>query len=82
MPKKRWKDLSPRSRQLIVLGATVDGLLKLIALVDLQRRPATRVNGSKARWATAIVLINSGGLVPVVYLLWGRRPAHEGAFST
>lgn len=79
MQKKRWKDLSPGARRLILFGATVDGLLKLVALVDLKRRPATEVKGSKAWWATAIVLINSCGLVPVLYLLRGRRPAHDTA---
>lgn len=79
MPKKRWKDLSPRAQRLILFAATLEGLLKLVALVDLKRRPATEVKGSKAGWATAIVLLNSGGLVPVVYLLRGRRPAHDAA---
>jgi hypothetical protein len=79
MPKKRWKDLSPRARRLILFGATLDGLLKLVALIDLKRRPATEVKGSKAMWATAIVLLNSGGLVPAAYLLHGRQPAHGAA---
>lgn len=77
MPKKRWKDLSPRARRLILLGATFEGLLKVVALVDLKRRPADQVNGSKKWWAAATVLVNSGGLVPVVYLLRGRRPSHR-----
>lgn len=82
MLKKRWKDLGPGTRRLILFGATFDGILKLVALVDLERRPASEVNGSKARWATAIVLLNSVGLVPVVYLLRGRRPAHDAAPAT
>lgn len=77
MPKKRWNDLSPRTRELIVVGATVETILKLVALVDLKRRPADEVKGSKLRWAVAIVLANSGGLVPVVYLLWGRNRRQE-----
>ena len=77
MAKKRWKDLSPRARRLILFVATIDSLLKLVALVDIKRRPATEVKGSRAGWVTAIVLLNSGGLVPVVYLLRGRRHAHD-----
>ena len=73
MAKTRWKDLNPTARRLILLGAAVDGILKSIALVDLKRRPASEVNGSKARWAVAIVLLNSVGLVPVLYLVRGRR---------
>jgi hypothetical protein len=46
-----------------------------MALVDLKRRPATEINGSKARWAVALVFLNSIGVVPVLYLLRGRcRP--------
>lgn len=82
MPKKRWKDLSPRARRLILFGTAFEGLLKAVALVDLKRRPAEQVNGSKLRWAAAIVLINSGGIVPVVYLLRGRRPANGAATRT
>ena len=73
MPKKRWKDLSPRARRLILFGTTFETVLKVVALIDLKRRPADQVNGSKVRWAAAIVLVSSGGLVPVLYLLRGRR---------
>lgn len=82
MAKKRWKDLSPRARRLIVSGATFEAVLKAVALVDLKRRPAEEVNGSRARWAAAIVLLNSGGLVPVLYLLRGRRTAPRGSHHT
>lgn len=73
MPKKRWSDLSPTIRRWILAGAAVEGLLKVVALVDLWRRPADRVRGSKARWAAAIVVANSAGAVPIWYLLRGRR---------
>lgn len=78
MPKTRWKDLSPAARRLVVLAGTLEGVLKLIALVDLKRRRASEVNGSKTRWALAIVFVNSVGLVPLLYLLRGRR-RDEGA---
>lgn len=70
---KRWLDLSPRTRQVIVAGVAVEGVLKVGALIDLQRRPAEQVRGSKNAWAVAIVLINSAGAVPVAYFLRGRR---------
>lgn len=73
MPNTRWKDLSPTARRLILLAGAVEGVLKLIALVDLKRRPASGVNGSKVRWAVAIVFLNSVGLVPLLYLVRGRR---------
>lgn len=71
--KRRWSELSEASRRLIILGATVEGLLKISALIDLVRRPASQVRGSKARWALAVVVVNSLGAVPLAYLLYGRR---------
>jgi hypothetical protein len=50
-------------------------VVKIAALVDLRRRPAAEVHGSKRAWATAIVLVNSVGAVPVAYFLFGRRRA-------
>lgn len=74
MRSKRWSELSPRARQLILFGGAVEGVLKIAALVDLARRPATELHGSKRRWALAIVLINSIGIVPLVYFFVGRKP--------
>lgn len=73
MAKQRWNELSPRARRLIVIGGVFEGVLKLVALIDLARRPASEVEGSKPRWAAAIVLVNSMGAVPIAYLLRGRR---------
>jgi hypothetical protein len=70
---KRWKDLSPRNRRLILIIGSVEGLLKTAALVDLARRPGEEVRGSKTSWATAIVLINSAGVVPITYFAYGRQ---------
>jgi hypothetical protein len=71
--KKRWSELSPRTRRLIIVGGSFEGLLKMAALIDLRRRPAAQIRGGKARWAAAIVLINSVGLVPLAYFIRGRR---------
>jgi hypothetical protein len=71
--KNRWNSLSPRTRRIIVTAGAIEGLLKLAALVDLARRPNDEVRGSKARWAVAIVLINSVGAVPIAYFVRGRR---------
>ena len=56
----------------MLVGAVETGL-KIAALIDLAQRPARQVRGSKARWATAIALVNSAGAVPIVYFLRGRR---------
>jgi hypothetical protein len=69
----RWNDLSPRTRRLIIVGGTVEGVLKIAALIDLARRPSSQIRGSKAGWAAAITLINSLGAVPITYFTRGRR---------
>lgn len=71
--RKRWSELSPRARRMIIVGASAEGVLKVAALVDLARRPARQVRGSKAWWALAIIAINSLGAVPIVYFTRGRR---------
>lgn len=73
MVKRRWQELSPRVRRVLVLVGAVEGMLKTAALLDLRRRPAHEVRGSKRSWAVAIVLTNSAGVVPLAYLLRGRR---------
>ena len=71
--RKKWGDLSPRTRRLVVVASAIEAVLKVAALIDLARRPADRVHGSKAAWAAAVSLINSLGAVPVAYFAWGRR---------
>jgi hypothetical protein len=69
----RWRDLSDRHRKLLVVAGSIEGVLKIAALVDLWRRPAAEVNGSKAKWAIAIAGVNSAGAVPVLYFLRGVK---------
>jgi hypothetical protein len=71
--KRRWSDLSRRQRVLLLLGAAFEGTLKILALRDLRRRPAEEIRGSKKVWATALVLANSAGAVPIAYFRLGRR---------
>lgn len=75
--KRRWSELSERTRRLLVLGATFEGLLKLMALVDLKRRPDSEIRGSKVTWAVAVVLVNSVGAVPIAYFAFGRRKSQS-----
>ena len=72
-PKRKWSDLGPGTRRLLVVAGAIEGLLKIAALVDLARRPPNEVRGSKARWAVAVSLINAVGAVPLAYFAWGRR---------
>jgi len=47
--------------------------LQVVVLVDLARRPADRLNGSRWLWATVVVLGEIVGAV--IYLAIARRPA-------
>jgi Phospholipase_D-nuclease N-terminal len=70
---KKWKDLDSRTRRFIVVAGAIEGAFKVAALIDLVRRPANEVRGSKAAWAVAVSLINSLGAVPIAYFKWGRH---------
>lgn len=70
---KGWSDLDEGTRRFIVVGGVVEGLLKIAALTDLARRPASEVRGRKWVWAVVLVLVNSVGGAPLAYFLFGRR---------
>jgi hypothetical protein len=71
--RRQWSDLSPRTRRLVIAGAVVEGILKVAALVDIKRRPASQIRGSKWLWATVVAVVSSAGVVPISYFLLGRR---------
>jgi hypothetical protein len=71
--KKKWSDLSQLTRRLIIVGAVFEGSLKTAALIDIKRRPASQIRGSKWIWAAAVVLVNSFGGAPLSYFAFGRR---------
>lgn len=62
--------MSSGQRAAIVAGAAVELVLTTTALVDLARRPASQVRGSKALWALGCFVQPVG---PVAYLALGRR---------
>jgi len=55
------------------MGAAFEAGLKIAALIDLAPRPSADIRGNKTTWALALTLVNSGGALPIVYLLRGRR---------
>jgi len=67
-----WSRLSQGKRRLIVAVAVAETALKIAMLVDLKRRPAAQVKGSKRVWA-ASALVNSAGIIPVASFVFGRR---------
>lgn len=70
---RRWSDLSGRSRRLIIAAAVAEAILKTATLIDLKRRPASQIRGSKRMWIVVAVLVNSAGLGPLSYFVFGRR---------
>jgi hypothetical protein len=70
---RRWSELGERNRRLLTIAAAAEGILKLAALIDLKRRPASQVRGPKWAWATVLTVVSSGGIVPLSYLVFGRR---------
>jgi hypothetical protein len=71
--RRRWNALSQRSRILLITAAAADGALRVAALIDIQRRPASQIRGRKGMWAAAVALVSSAGVVPVSYFVFGRR---------
>lgn len=53
--------LSERSRRLIIAAAVAEGCLKIAALIDIKRRPASQIRGPKWLWAAVVVIVNSFG---------------------
>jgi hypothetical protein len=71
--RRQWSDLSERTRRLVTITAVAEGILKLAALIDLKRRPASQVRGRKWVWATLVTVVSSAGVVPISYFVFGRR---------
>ena len=68
--KKKWSELSDRSRRLITITGVIEVALLAAALVDIKRRPAEQINGSKRMWS-ALAFVNIIG--PIAYFAFGRR---------
>ena len=54
-------------------AAVADGALRVGALMDIKRRPASQMRGRKRVWAAAIALVSCVGVVPISYFVFGRR---------
>ncbi len=70
MAKQKWSDLSKRSLRLIVAAGVVEASLKVAMLIDIKRRPASQIRGSKWLWRP-LAVVNFFG--PVSYFAFGRR---------
>ena len=69
--KKRWKDLSPRTRRLVLAAGAVEACGKVVALADLRSRPAAQVRGPKWLWGAAVLVVNTVGSLS--YFTVGRK---------
>jgi len=73
--RRQWSDLSQRNRRLLTIAAVAEGIVKLAALIDIKRRPASQIRGPKWLWATVVIVVSSAGVVPIAYFVVGRRQA-------
>ncbi len=76
--RRRWSDLSGSTRRLLLIAGVAEGILKLVALIDLKRRPSDQIRGPKWLWATSIAVVGSAGVLPISYFILGRRPKPRG----
>jgi hypothetical protein len=73
MSGRRWSSLSTRTRRLIIVAASAEATLKAAALVDIKRRPTDQIRGPKLAWVAVVAAVNSFGLAPLSYFVFGRR---------
>jgi hypothetical protein len=71
--RKKWGDLSERSRRLLIVAGVAEASLKTAAIIDIKRRPASQIRGPKWIWAVAMVFVGSFGALPLSYFAFGRR---------
>ncbi len=75
---RRWSDLSDRNRRVLIAAAIAEAGLKTAVLIDLRRRPASQIRGSKWMWVAIAVLVNSAGVGSLSYFVFGRRRHADG----
>lgn len=70
MAGPKWNDLTQPQRTLLVAAAAAELSLKIVALVDIKRRPAEQIRGPKNLWRAAMAVNLLG---PVSYFAVGRK---------
>lgn len=66
-----WVEWTTYEKAGIILLAVARFGLAVVALADVLRRPAEKVNGNKVAWSAAILAINFIG--PIAYFIFGRK---------
>jgi hypothetical protein len=72
-PREQWQQMTSAQRGGFIGVASLDVALRVWSLVDLAKRPAEDVHGPKWLWGVGLAVVNSAGMLPATYLLWGRR---------
>jgi hypothetical protein len=57
--RRQWNDLSERTRRLLITAAVAEGILRVAALIDIKRRPASQIRGRKWVWAAVVAVVSS-----------------------
>jgi hypothetical protein len=70
MRRVQWSDLTEQQGRGIVLAGVVQLALLAAALIDVRRRPAEAINGSKLLW-TGLAFVNFIG--PIAHFIFGRK---------
>lgn len=72
--RKKWSELPTSAKAGTVLMGLIQLSLLAAALLDIRKRPAEQINGSKKLW-TAVAFINWVG--PIAYFVKGRKQPAE-----
>jgi hypothetical protein len=75
MMTSRWEDLPPSQQRAIIAVGAVTSVWQVVMLVDLWKRPAEQIRGSKRWWVLASFARPVG---QIAYYGWGRRPPEAG----
>lgn len=68
--KKKWSELAPLQKIVIILMGFLQFTLLGLAIFDLSKRTPEQLNGSKPMWSV-LVFINYFG--PIAYFIFGRK---------
>ncbi|MEP7090816.1 MAG: PLDc N-terminal domain-containing protein [Nocardioidaceae bacterium] len=70
MAKKKWSEMSPVQKRMIVVAAAAEAVVTTVAARDLAKRPPEQVRGPKLVWG---LLLSVQPVGPIAYLVAGRR---------
>jgi hypothetical protein len=72
-------DLSERIRRWLITAAVANDACQVAAPIDITHRLASQIRDRKRMCAAAVALVSSAGVVPISYVVSGRR---RQSFST